>query len=188
MKFYGIYKIRRKDNSLMDLPILFAFTNNKELFEEFVDQRNMDMFYVKKRDIDKKFYEKFLSRNKPQELSYQDLYTRNQFDPTKKTKIKVLSTWKEIESIILRSDMIFKEMTKYIQPSIYTFNDSFLDSLTSLGYMEVCRFISYTFPDSTSGLFDGLRLDYDDKNEYYTPDIDYDEFALFMYFNGYTFK
>lgn len=190
MKFYGIYKIRRKDNSLIELPSLFAFTNNKERYEEFVEERNMDMFYVKKKDVDKSFYNKFLNHNKPHELAYQELYTRNQFDPTKKTKIRILSTWKEVENIVLQSDMVFKEMAKYISPSIYTINTSFLESLNDLGYIDVCRFMCYSFPDNLSTLFDGLQIDYDydDRIYYEVSNIDYDEFALFMFFNGYTFK
>ena len=193
MKFYAIYKIRRKDESLIELPSLFAFTNDKELFEEFEEQRDMSMFYVKRKEIDKKLYEKFLKENKAYELSYQDLYTKNQFDLTKKTKVKILSTWKEVESTILNTDIIFKELTKYIFPSVYTFNDKYLETLKILGFMDVCKFVCGSFSENTSVFFDGLRTNCDeydewDRIDYCDPDIDYDEFALFMYFNGYTFK
>lgn len=185
MKFYGIYKIRRKDNSLIELPILFAFTNDKEIYEDFKSQRNMDMFYVKIKDVDKNFYEKFLKENRSQELSYQELYTKNQFDSSRKTKIRLLSTWKEIETIVLKTDMIYKELMRYITPTVYTLKESFLMDLNVLGYFNVCEFVGCDFPEAIKPLFDGF-ISYD--KEYQNPDIDYDEFALFMFFHGYTFK
>lgn len=184
MTFYGIYLIRRKDESLIELPNLFAFTNKKDIYEDFISQRDMSKFYTKKKEITKELYQKFVKMNKSLELSYQELYTRNEFDPMKKTKIKVLSTWKEIESVVLKGDMIFKELTKYITPSIYTLKESWLLSLTNIGYMNVCRFVGQSFSYEISPLFDGIC-----NGEYYEePDIDYDEFALFMHFYGYTFK
>lgn len=185
-KIWVIYRIRNSSKELLDVPMLFCFTTKEVIFKEFSDQRDMDLFYVQKREVKNDFAKEFIDRYKRKELHHENIYTRNQINPMEKEQITILTTWEEIEQPILKVDIIFKELSKYVSHHVYSLKQEFLSALDTICYFDICRFAWIQHVDKpVLGLFDGF---YNDSGLIIPSNLDYDEFALYMYFNGYTYK
>lgn len=193
MKVYIIYKVRNRNNITIDVPELYAFSTDKKLIDEFMKERKMKYFFVKEKDIGKKLYIKFQDKYNRKKLAYQPLYTRNEINPNTKRTIRVLGTWDEIEDSAMRSDYkIFEELARYVSPDVFALKTEYIKALETLYYLEVCRFSwMQEFPIGVRYLFDGLmgdnRSEYDEK-EIIRTNLEYDEFAFYMYFYGWMYK
>lgn len=194
MKLYAIYRIRNRNNIVLDVPELYAFSTDKKKIDEFLKERKMKYFFLKEKEIDKKMYKEFKNRYNRKELRYESLYTRNDINPNGKQVIHVLGTWDEIEDSSFRSDSkIFGELTKYVSPIIFSLKAKYVEALEILYYLEVCRFSWMEhFPTATKHMFDGLMgggdIDRYGEQEIIRSNLEYDEFAFYMYFHGWMYK
>lgn len=193
MKVYIIYRIRNRHNMLIDVPEIYAFSSDKKLINKFKNERKMEYFLIKEKDIDKKLYKEFKDKYNRKELHYESLYTRNELNPSGKQSVHILGTWDEIEDSAVHSDSkIFGELARYASPEIFAFKSKYIEALETLYYLEVCRFSwMQTFPLGVRHMFDGLMngdRDVYDEKEIIRSNLEYDEFAFYMYFHGWMYK
>jgi hypothetical protein len=175
-------------NEVLEIPEMFGFTTEKDIYKAFIDTRNMDIFYCNKTEITDKLYQEFITTYKARELQYLDVYTRSSIDPMKKEKITILSTWLELEGIVLKIDKVFEEMMRHSSPTVFRLKEKYIEALSTIYYLETCKFsYPHGFSDEIDSLFSGLYQS-DDEKGVIKSNLDYDEFALYLYFNGYTFK
>lgn len=184
MTIYTFYRIRNALGELTKDPELYAYTTNKKIRDVFISERNMNVFYLVRRNISSEFYKRFGERYKNRELSYQKMYTRNPYNPVDKSTIKVLTNWNEVDKIITKTDVIFTELMKYVNPGLCYLKKEYIKDLEDLYYTTVCKFAK---PKLTSSIYDGFE-DYSEENFIFQSNLDYDEFALYMYFVAYTYN
>ncbi len=186
MKLYAFYKIKNAKKKILDVPELYAFTYDKEIKDEFIKQRNMEIFHLIVKNMSKNDTKEFSKRFNRQELKYHEMYTKSEFDESQKRKIKVLTTWNEVESAILKVDIIFDELSKYVSPSVFYLKNEYIKDLDVLYYLTVFKFFKDKLVHN-SYLFSGLES-YEEDKEIMRINLDYDEFKLYMYYVAYTYK
>lgn len=184
MKLYIFYRIKDARGCVLDVPELYGFTNKKKLRDDFKEQRNMDIFHLIVKDVNETFIKDFIDRYKHRELSYQKMYTRNPINPMDKTTIEVLTCWAEIDRIMTKADIIFDELKRYVNPAIFYLKTEYIEALDDLYYLTVCKFSK---PQLNTPSFAGLE-DYSNEKGILQSNLDYDEFALYMYYVAYTYK
>lgn len=186
MKLYIFYRVKNALGKLLDVPELYGFTTKKKIHDEFIEQRNMDIFHLIKKDLSSDLTDEFIIRYKEKELHYQPMYTRNEINPMEKKQINVLTTWNEIDKVILKTDIIFTELSKYVSPTIIYLKDDIIQSLDVLYYTQMCKFMT-KLHESDSYFFSGLVTENEEK-DIIRSNLDYDEFALYMFYVAYTYK
>ena len=112
MKIYLFYYIPFED--YVNTPAtLYAYTDSKDIYEEFKIQRNMKKFKCVKEDISKKDFKEFESKHGKMKLSYNTFKTKSKIYG-RMQNVDVLCTWIEEESIFKMSDSLWKEYSKHL--------------------------------------------------------------------------
>lgn len=183
-------------------PVLYAFTQYKEILEEFKRFRKMDMFYVKKKKFTKDEYkETFISKSNVNWTGY--YLERRAFKTCSSSNIynvkniEIVATGKEEIDTILKSDDFIVDMSSSLKKlNMYYFNDDIKKDLNKLHYKEIAEmslpFISdevhYRVHDlsliqsSRFDLFDMLR------DDLIIDSMEVDQFAIFITLFGNTLK
>ena len=166
---------------------LYGFTKSKKLIKEFKEERDMNLFVILEKHISEEEYVDFSIKSNDMEIKYYDLYTKG-FASNKKRIIQVLSNWNELEaSHIHGMDLLIHELSKYMTSRVYSLKDKYIDALNVLSYMVIyshCYKVKSSFMDGFYLEEDGTTRTMDDLFH----DIDCDEYALYLYFYGNTYK
>ena len=182
MKIFMIYK-KYNENQIS----IYGFTKSKKLIKEFKEERDMNLFVILEKHITENEYVDFSIKFNEMEIKHYDLYTKG-FTSNKKRIIQVLSNWNEIETAHIHGmDLLIHELTKYMTPRVYTLKDTYIDALNVLSYMVIyshCYMKHSSFMDGFYLKEDGTTDTMDDLFH----DIDCDEYALYLYFYGNTYK
>lgn len=182
MRFFMIYK-KHGENGIYP----YGFTNSKKFIKEFKEERDMNLFIILEKHISEEEYRDFSIKSNDMEIKHYDLYTRG-FVANKKRIVQVLSNWNEIETAHIHGmDLLINELTKYVTPKVYTLKNVYIDALNVLSYMVIyshCYKLKSTFMDGFHIEEDGTTCTMDDLFH----DIDCDEYALYLYFYGNTYK
>lgn len=194
MKLYKFYKklgdnIKDADElSMTDKYPLYAFTNKKKMYEEFIATRNMDMFIVIIDDIEPEEFVKFSNSITSAKLDYYKYTSFQGYDAAKKfIDVKVLSTWneKEITSAMLEDSL---ETTNgeldWNRMFPLALCKKYIKALDKLEFMTHWRL--YGRSEGLDDYYPEFNLeDYDD---YSSPNVRYDELHLFTHLYSDTFK
>jgi hypothetical protein len=174
MKVYLIYNIRKGDDE--NNCYLYAITDDKKLLEAFKEERKMSLFVVKKKDIDKKDYKRFLRENYEIQLTIIELKTKLNMDsPSRFTnrKIKLVGTDREFLSVLSLEDKPWEigELMDGLDYLPDVFNEEITKALGYFGYYTI-------FSMTHEPIFCDLTRCYGLEN------YSYDQFSLFMYLYG----
>jgi hypothetical protein len=157
-------------------PLLYAFTAKKSLAKSFKETRDMDNFIYKEVNIDEEEYNRFASKYPKKNLIMSSLSTRN--DNGDITKISLPLTYSEEEFILLRSDNVMYELSKYTIMESMILDDHILDALNDISYFDIMAFYNNMDRESFSSLT--MKLN--------SLDLTYDQLEIFLYFYGYMMK
>ena len=188
MKLYVIYQIRDATNTLIDLPILYAFTTKESLLKKFKAVRKMSIFKIFTKEISEDEYVIFRKQYHERELVNRKMYTRSE-DNVHKEIMRVVATYRELEHSVLYSDAIIQEGARYTRVNVSLLKHEYIQALKTLGFFEFMKFADTKglYPESVAEQDWKYELsDYNEDNRVFKVDLD--EFTLMMYFYGYMFR
>lgn len=184
-KLYVIYKIRPfKDAELYPIPKLYAWTVKKKILNQFKEERDMTQFVVKSKPIDGENssqqwkIEKFCLENNQTQLEIRSMYTKDKIYSQKKSIVNVLCTWNELQWVYTHGDGIYEELGRFVTDKYLCLQDNLKEALDKIGYREA--------RDFQLAKLSGMYFESVNKSE--EVDIDVDEFGMFLYAFGSTFK
>lgn len=177
------YLVRNNIGECLDIPQLYAITDDKKLAKKFRKTRRMEVFFEKTFqdvDYDKKETKYKLSDLRNYKLTETKLKTKN--DENKIVEVPIVCSWyEEIKSVVQACDILEQEYQRCTAYDFRVLKDKYLEVLTDIKYMD-------RFYRTINQLNDMLA--------FYTPyfssveksDYDYkvDELALFIKLFGYT--
>lgn len=170
MKIYLIYK---RTEGLM--PFLYAYTHKKYLKELFEEERDMSLFSITKKDIEKDEYAKFKKEHSSLELGRRGFYTKSDDDSLSgKEVVYITATSSEEMDVYVKTDKVFLELGRFIVHEAEIMNDDIKEALMILYYFDVMRFNSE------------LEMLHFDPHP--IQNFNVDELAVFLYLFGNTLK
>lgn len=205
MKVYKFYK-NPTDNELLsanvdDLTIqdkypLYAFTDNKEIRERFISERNMDRFIEIITKMSKEEYVDFANRNNGERLDVYSYEHNNKYVSKKSGKLKysetyemidakVISTWSEREWVNSIADDGISDLTDYISYHFFPFilKKKYIKALAILEFLSYWKLLGpvqmyeeYARDDELGDL------------DYSPPSTQIDQLNLLLHLFGDTFK
>lgn len=165
-------------------PTMYAFTNDKKLYKEFKEERNMKIFVETIQEVTKEEFHEFENKYKGYQLGRRGYITKpSSSNPLKyKTYVYIVSTYDEEMQTYIKSDEVSNLLMKYTDTISMYFNDELLEALETLGYFKILK-MNYgplPFLDGVSNgeellTFGGLF-----------PDCDPDMLSIFITLFGYT--
>lgn len=140
MKVYLFYIFADGFNE-SHVPILYAYTNNKEYAKRFRETRNMDIFIEDVKHVDKSEYNELTMNfhNRGSMLVETKLLTSHKHELT---KVNMIMTQHEEDVCILKTDDVFEELAKYTSIQAVCFNDDVIDALNTLYYFDIMKMYS----------------------------------------------
>lgn len=179
MKVYQFFQIATLNGPLPE-PILYAFTNDKELSIAFINTRNMKLFAKQVIDIPKKEYKEFADKHRGYILGSCGFTTRSTLLSDREQIVRFVATRSEEQFVYTSSDKIITELSKHTKECSEIFNDDLLKALNILNYFDILTFSMkneyYFYPAST------------EFNDVQDLNLKYDMLELFVYFFGDTIK
>lgn len=179
MKVYQFFKVASLDGPLPE-PILYAFTNDKELSNAFTNTRNMKLFAKQVIDIPKKEYKEFADKHSGYILGSCGFTTRSALSFDREQIVRFVATRSEEQFVYTSSDKIITELSKHTKECGEIFNNDLLKALNILNYFDILTFSMkneyYFYPAAT------------EFNDVQDLNLKYDMLELFVYFFGDTIK
>ena len=165
-----------------DRPLLYAFTDNKEMAMQFRKERDENkLIDFKRKHFSEDDWLKLCGSQGKRKLQYTYFYTR--FGGNYRKRVQVLCTFDEEEAILKTQDKIFDEMRKFMFDAAI-FKQEYLVALEKLLYFKFYCFLKvknyqelgYLYEPYFSN-FEGVEgLVCEDFNRLYK----FDELALFI--------
>jgi hypothetical protein len=176
MKIYMFFRIVKGLT-----PILYAFTNDKEYYDAFKNERDMNKFIIQKKEIKDDDYDKFADKYKGCVLGRRGYLTKPPSSDYlgKRYHLKIVSTWDEEMTSYMQSESVYHFLSKYTDPIASYFNKDLLKALNTLGYFNVMKF---TNPELN--FLDGIHL----RDKLMDIDYEVDMFSVFNSLYGNTFR
>ena len=172
------------------VPILYAYTDNKEFAKEFESQRDHDNFFLIKKHITKSEFEEYNKTIRNLKIQKCSFYTKS-FVYGRRVPVQVLSTWKEEDTILHNGDNFWAEFEKYLF-DCKIFKSEYIRALEKLNFVKFYGFYriksfyncdDFYEPYYTSfGPVDGLI------SEELRSSYQYDDLQLFLHFFGHLFN
>lgn len=185
---YAIYQIRDSNNNYLDVPRLYAFTAKDKLLKKFKAVRKMSIFKVFTREMSGKDFMNFKAKYSTKELDDRKIYTKSDDGVTKRV-MRVVCTFEEIEMPVVHSDSIVMDAARFTKINVSLLSDQYIKALKTLGFFEFMKFSDTTDAYIGSSFNTDYPFDIGDyRNDNRLLKLEFDEFALLMYFYGYTFK
>lgn len=186
-----LFYLKPSDDYNSDIPSLYAYTNDKNLAEEFIDDRNMNRFIYKKSWIDKEEFRKFDSMHSRLHLSRGSFSTVSEING-RSMNVSFVCTWGEEESILKNSDKLWSEYSNILFDT-RVFEDKYLIALEKLLFMKFYGFYgSLRFNDGIDYFYEPYYTSYGPIKSFISEEfhynVKYDELALFLRFHKDLFK
>ena len=185
MKLYLMY-IKLKELE----PYLYAYTNNKDYYKRFKNERNEKLFTIKEKEVSKESYYDFAKKHKNLNLkeclfeTYKDIddeYTRD--------VISLVCTYNEESSVILNFEYISGEISKSTSEVALSFNSGIVDALNTLYYFDFLKQkINRRVNEYNDTWFGSSYLDGINEMDESPIGYNYDYLAIFIKMYGYTLK
>ena len=184
MKIYAYYLLE------MDMQPLYAFAKEKEIAKRFEESRNMNKFLKKELSLNKDDYYQFCDTFKSHQLTVATFTTKDPSRPTTKREIKVVCTWDEEKTSIIKQDEAYQLFfsKNLLPPKIFT--GEVQDTLCALGYHSIYTWLhdQYFLPFFDMAEND-LIYDIDPDEKSVDPArYEIETFGIFMYLYGNTMK
>lgn len=174
------YFIYEKRNDLTST--LYSFTTSRDLIDRFIEERDMDLFVIKKRDIKKKEYKLFERDHSGIELMVGKFKTKiDNGDRYVRKDIEIVCTYNEEAEPYINQEKIFKEISKTISFESRFMKKEIIEALHTLCYFYFYKYKSDIFNLSDS-FVDGL------DNGITGYNFELDAFGVFMLYHGYTMR
>jgi len=182
MKVYIFY--RKYDTGLV--PSIYAYTMDKNIFEEFKKVRNMDKFIINKIDMSEDEAEEFERKYRRYLLGYRyyETYDRSMIDGISnnlaKRTVKIVSTEFEEEEVYSQFETMLALEFGKITLDVSVFNEEIKKALIDLGYYDLFKFYTAKFNIFMEG-FHHTYPDYNQTRSFYN-----DYFGLFIKLNKWS--
>lgn len=189
MTLYMFYK--KAEEGFDDPPKLYAFTNNKEMKNQFVRYRDMSKFVFRKETkISKKEFANFSAKYHKFELINGQFYTRGEI-ASRRVPVSVLCTCYEENTILVNSDKLWDEY-KGCLFDVSILSKKYMDALNSLMYFKFYSFYKLRPNFDECDFYEPYYSAYGPPTDFILTEIQegyqYDDFKLFLRFFGNTFK
>lgn len=167
-------------------PRLYAFTDDKEKAEIFRKTRKKELFVEKQKEVNKKKWVELNSYYSYAALSFHECITKG-LDNFTKSKIKLLLTANEINSILLKSEDLIPARFKDCIINTSCFTDDINISLYKLGYFYIYKWLEVNLYNVSpmDAYFAGID---NEMTGFSGHDFEYDEYTLFMNLFGNTMR
>lgn len=174
------------DLDMEDLYPLYAITDKKEYAKQFMEERDMDKFIMRKSKMENDEYVKYANMNNGCILNrYQYIHFPNRYEEGPEN-IPILSTWFEKDIVQSHLDDQLSEINEDISYDFFPFilSKKYLKALIAL------EFISFWKMYGDKSKWEGLYTDEEENDllDYSYPDVTYDELAMFIHLNSETMK
>ena len=179
MKVYQFFKVATLDGPLSE-PLLYAFTDDKKLSNEFTNTRNMKLFAKQVIDIPKKEYKEFADKHRGYILGSCGFTTRSGLSPDGEQIARFVATRSEEQFVYTSSDKIISELSKHTKECSEIFNDDLLKALKIINYFDI-----FTFSVQNEYYFYPETIPFNDTQDL---NLKYDMLELFVYFFGDSIK
>ena len=171
------------------IAYLYGYTNDKNIKNEFIEYRNMDLFKLVESNISKEYYEKFAETYPDNELEYNSFVTSSVFDESITSRsVQLVTTNKEASIIFMDNDSIARNQLYDIFDDImnYNNNDVFFGSLIDFPNIfkhDIIKALEYLE-------FTNVMLEYFSPENIEIPFIAFKEDKLMAYIKifGNTYK
>lgn len=199
MKLYRIYKLPPKkvletltdDVIFEDICELYAYTNDKDLKDEFMSMRNKEIFIEKSSKCTREEYAEFGNVHSFNLLEYRK-YTLYEYNDTKyatEKEIEVLSTRYE-EDVVLSfiecdGNIPLKQINYDFFP--YVLNNKYLEVLSTLEFQTFWKMFIHRDRLEYYTLFMNQE-EFNDALSYDYPNVQHSTFQYFLYLFQDTFK
>lgn len=179
MKVYQFFQIATLNGPLPE-PMLYAFTNDKELSNAFTNTRNMKLFAKQVINIPKKEYKEFADKHRGYILGSCGFTTRSTLSFDREQIARFVATRSEEQFVYTSSDKIITELSKHTKECSEIFNDDLIKALKILNYFDI-----FTFSMKNEYYFYPTATEFNDTQDL---NLKYDMLELFVYFFGDTIK
>lgn len=180
-------------------PILYAYTNDIDYAKRFEEVRDMKKFQRVDREISKDEFKDFVHQYSYQKLTKTAFITKDKEFPTKETKVEMICTWEEENSVIIQSDESVFQFFKDMMFNPFLLSKKLNKVLFTLGFFTI-----YQYLYQNMYIFEPLKKDYyrgvfrDDNADMASGDFDKesvvsqmvkaDQLEMFLYLYGGTIK
>ena len=188
MKIHIFY--RKSLDEYNDVNTMYAYTENKEYADKFIQDRNMDMFIYRKKNISKSEFKELKNKYWKYQLKEGGFYTFTNYDIREKVIVNLICTWEEESSVQINGDRLWQEYSKHLF-DCKAFKSEYIKALEYLLFPKFYTFYNVKhdlymdyFYDPYVNSFCPEELIYDD----FTRSFVYDELKMFIKFYKWSFK
>lgn len=170
-RFYRISDLNDEVNKRYNNYPVYAFTDSKELANDFMKTRNMKKFKLVKSKLSKEEYTEYYNQNRTSALDVYKYLTILGDNGDDWKEIKMTTTWMEREVVSDKSrDSVMNELDGSANPELL--KDKYITVLSKLQYMQLWAI--------NQSYYEG---DFEDS----IPEILVDQLSLLLYINKDTF-
>lgn len=184
-KYSDVILDANDDLDIRDKYPLYALTNDKKLAKEFIRERDMDKFILRKSKMDNDEYVSFANQNSSSVLSSYDYVSYDKDDSFKERDIRIVSTWNEKEIVmgVIEESVASMESVKYISFP-FMFSEKYYKALDDLCYVSFWK-----LNGNVSNYMEYMtEEEIESTDDYSFPELRFDEVSVFIYIHGYTMK
>lgn len=169
---YIIYKVCGNEGVLLPEPLLYAMTDNKDFYKEFIRQRNMDLFKITKKDLTEEEESDFFKHHSSyylKDYSYAD---------GDKSSYTIVSSLQEYSHVVHSETEAAYEIARSFKKSYHNLlSDEMKSAMKNMMYDEVCMYVDFV---------DKYYLSSDMMMSEDRPRFDTSAFRIFLYLYGNT--
>lgn len=173
-----------------DPPMFYAFTDDKDMADEFKKQRDMEKFICTKEKCTKEEFKLFDRDHHCYKLTYGNFYTKGE-SLNKKIGVKVLCTVREEDSILKNSENLWQEYSKTLF-DCKVFKSQYIQSLESLLFIKFYGFYKVKYLEYADYFYQPYYSNFGPPEgmiiEEFKDSFSYDELKLFLKFVKHTFS
>lgn len=178
------------DRAYDDYKRLYAYTDNKKYANEFREQRSKTNIICKKeKDFKKSDFMKLEANYGRLRLQYGRFYTKSEYFGVK-VPIRVLCTMEEEESVIIKTEKLWEEYSKFLF-DIRGFKKEYLQALETLLFLKFYGFYKIKYIEYADYFYEPYYNSYGPVEgliaEDFKTSFSYDELKVFLKFHKNTF-
>nr|DAU65888.1 MAG TPA: hypothetical protein [Caudoviricetes sp.] len=169
---YMIYKVCGDNGDPLQEPFLYAMTDEKELYKKFVQERNMDLFEITKKDLSPDEEESFYKHHS----SY---YLKEYLYPDGNgNSYKIVSSLQEYSTTIHSDNEVAYEISRSFKKSYYNLlSDTMKGYMKDMLYEDILAYVNFV---------DAYYMSSDMMMSEGKPRFDTSTFRVFLYMYGNT--